>query len=192
MRLANVDYVHDDNGEYADADSEGELCVDGPTVMSGYWGSFGDAKNCWATTPGSTEAKAYRTGDYAKQRADGHWLYFGRRDNMVKIWGYRVELGEIESCLLARDGVEQAAVVKVTDDKELGDSLVAFLVSDDNDDDTAAAAAVIKYCRQNLPPYMCPKTVHFLGEIPLSHNGKIERRELATRAAKLATERSTQ
>jgi amino acid adenylation domain-containing protein len=177
-----------DEGEYARPGEEGELCVDGPTVMSGYWGGAGGQAECWALTPGEPESRAYRTGDYARLREDGNWLYFGRRDGMVKIWGYRVELGEVESCLLSYRGIEQAAVVKVTEEGELGDSLVAFVVANVAATDSSGSADVVKYCRSNLPPYMCPKTVHFIDEVPLSHNGKIQRRELATRAAELASE----
>jgi len=168
-----------DDGAVGDADAEGELCVDGPTVMSGYWGSLGQGNDCWAVTPGKTAATAYRTGDYARIQKDGNWLYFGRRDGMVKIWGYRVELGEVESCLLSIKDIEQAAVVKVSNEGELGDSLLAFLVSKS----APSVAEVINYCRQNLPPYMCPKAVRFIDEIPLSHNGKIERRSLAALAS---------
>jgi amino acid adenylation domain-containing protein len=173
------------NGEYGEADEEGELCVDGPTVMSGYWGLAGEGRDCWAITPGQSEANAYRTGDFAKMRDDGHWLYFGRRDGMVKIWGYRVELGEVESCLLAHTSIEQAAVIKISDE-DLGDSLVAFAVLKSGQPGASDVRDVANHCRKNLPPYMCPKSVHFIGEIPLSHNGKIDRRELASRASQLS------
>lgn len=174
-----------DDGDYAAPGEEGELCVDGPTVMSGYYGSVGKNVDCWAVTPGQTESRAYRTGDYVKLREDGNWLYFGRRDSMVKIWGYRVELGEVEACLLTYAGVEQAAVVKVSEDRELGDSLIAFVVSNPGKREKTASLDVVKYCRQNLPPYMCPKGVHFIDEIPLGQNGKIERRKLTALAAQL-------
>ena len=173
------------DGEIAADGEEGELCVDGPTVMSGYWGAGNQSADCWATTPGSEDAKAYRTGDYARMRDDGHWLYFGRRDNMVKIWGYRVELGEVESCLLTYEGIEQTAVVKVGQEGEIGDILVAFVVSSVSESSDMNPADIVKYCRQNLPSYMCPKAVHLIEEMPLSHNGKIERRELTARAARL-------
>jgi len=177
-----------DDGEYADADAEGELCVDGPTVMSGYWGPAGKSADCWAAAPGRSESTAYRTGDYARQRDDGNWLYFGRRDNMVKIWGYRVELGEIESCLLTYDGIEQAAVVKLSQDEGFGDSLVAFIVSAPDASRQPDTNDIIKFCRQNLPKYMCPHRVELIEEMPLSHNGKIQRRELTARAAQIGAE----
>jgi amino acid adenylation domain-containing protein len=176
-----------DEGEYADVGVEGELCVDGPTVMSGYWGAEDVNADCWVTTPGDSESKAYRTGDYASMREDGNWLYFGRRDNMVKIWGYRVELGEIESCLLTYAGIEQAAVVKVAQDGEFGDALVAFVVSNVNESENLNSFDVVKYCRKNLPSYMCLQAVHLIEKMPLSHNGKIERRELAAKAEQLGS-----
>ncbi|MCH9693218.1 MAG: amino acid adenylation domain-containing protein [Gammaproteobacteria bacterium] len=156
-----------------DTDSEGELCAIGPAVMSGYWGHGADG-NYWTTDENGD--RAYRTGDQASQRDDGNWLYFGRKDNMVKVWGYRVELGEIESCLLGIDGIEQAAVVKVSRDGAFGDSLVAFVAAAATIKEDARG--ILKICKSNLPPYMCPQQVHFLESVPLSHNGKIDRRKL--------------
>jgi amino acid adenylation domain-containing protein len=181
-----------DDGQYAEVGAEGELCVDGPAVMSGYLGQSAQLSDCWAQSPGDSESSAYRTGDYTRMREDGNWLYFGRRDNMVKIWGYRVELGEIESCLLTCAGIEQAAVVKVAQDGDFGDSLVAFVVSTPGNSAEVGSRGIIEYCRKNLPTYMCPQIVHNIEEMPLSHNGKIERRELAARAAQLGAGQSNQ
>lgn len=179
-----------DDGDYAEPGEEGELCVDGPTVMSGYWGSDGTQTALWAVTPGQAERRAYRTGDYVKLREDGNWLYFGRRDGMVKIWGYRVELGEVETCLLTCGGIERAAVVKLTENEGIGDSLIAFVVSNSGEPAELESAYVVKYCRQNLPPYMCPKTVHIVDDIPLNDNGKIDRRNLAALAVELGSEQT--
>lgn len=153
---------------------EGELCAIGPGVMSGYWGLETDT--CWAPTVAGNADPAYRTGDLAARRDDGNWVYKGRLDNMVKIWGYRVELGEIESCLLSVEGIQQAAVVKVNRDGEFSDTLVGFVVSGENHPDDARPLLV--HCKENLPPYMRPKTIQFLDRMPMSHNGKIERRKL--------------
>ena len=71
----------------------------------------------------------------------------------------------------------------MSSDEELGDSLVAFAVAKDGQ--SVDAGELVNYCRQNLPPYMCPKSVRFIDDIPLSHNGKIERRELTARANQL-------
>ena len=155
--------------------------------MTRYWGDAGERADCWATPPGESTAAAYRTGDYARMRDDGNWLYFGRRDGMVKIWGYRVELGEVESCLLTHAAIEQAAVVKVEAHGDAGDQLVAFVVSPETAPQDSEGAGIIRYCRENLPPYMVPGTVRFIDDIPLSHNGKIQRRELTERATRLVT-----
>ena len=100
---------------------------------------------------------------------------------MVKIWGYRVELGEIESCLLEMNGIEQAAVVKVSADAEFGDTLQAFAVATSGVD--IDPRTVLQHCKTGLPAYMVPQSVRFLDSLPLSQNGKIDRRELQALAA---------
>jgi acyl-CoA synthetase (AMP-forming)/AMP-acid ligase II len=153
---------------------EGELVVRGSIVAQGYWGDL------VKTAAGFTEPYTYRTGDIVCWSAspDGPILRFiGRRDHMVKSRGYRVELGEIESVLNSHPHVEEAAAVAVPDEL-LGSRIVAFFVA------RAASAeeSVAQLCRNRLPLYMVPQRIIALDVLPRTPNGKIDRRQLLTRA----------
>jgi len=176
----------------------GELCVAGPAVMSGYFGQTDNTANYWLDDPQGSEHRAYATGDQATLTGDGLWHYHGRLDKMVKIWGYRVELGEVESCLLDLPLIEQAAVVKRSSDSSGGDALVAFIIynADQNKPDDAlpnsdapnsittdAQKSIIDHCKSNLPPYMVPKEISVLTKMPLNSTGKIDRLKLEKFAA---------
>lgn len=168
-----------DDGNNRSQSKPGELCAIGPGVMSGYWGH--ETTTCWAPPSDDSGSPAYRTGDLVERREDGNWVYQGRIDNMVKIWGYRVELGEIESCLLGVESIEQAAVVKVSREGEFADGLVGFVVS--NDPEMVDSRELLMHCKNNLPSYMRPQAIVFLDRMPFSHNGKIERKQLVSLAA---------
>ncbi|TFF33942.1 phosphopantetheine-binding protein, partial [Pseudomonas sp. RIT623] len=115
-------------------------------------------------------ARLYRTGDLASQRADGVIEYRGRIDHQVKIRGLRIELGEIEARLLEQDGVREAAVIA------RGAQLVAYVVP------VAAGTGLVDSLKAalkvSLPDYMLPAHFVLLEALPLSANGKLERRAL--------------
>ncbi len=166
--------------------STGELCVAGPTVMNGYHARNDSAANYFLNDPHDIERQAYATGDQVSFSTDGILNYHGRLDKMVKIWGYRVELGEIESCLRELDNVAQAAVVKRQKLESAGEELVAFVSmqnSKANNDETASSVftkVAFAHCKQNLPSYMVPKHINILETLPLNGTGKIDRLQLET------------
>lgn len=174
---------------------EGELCVSGPSVMSGYLGQKTSDNSVWVETSQESEPHAYATGDQTSLSADGLWNYHGRIDKMVKVWGYRVELGEIESCLLSHNQVEQAAVVKRPPNGGVGDELMGFVVRNakaidkhsDNkgnvDKNDPFVAEMLTHCKAHLPQYMVPKTVKTVSDLPLNNSGKIDRLQLEKIAA---------
>ncbi|ASL28768.1 peptide synthetase [Azotobacter chroococcum] len=124
--------------------------------------------------PGS---RMYRTGDLARWREDGAVDYLGRIDHQVKIRGFRVELGEIEALLAARAGVAEAVVV--ARDTQIGKQLVGYLVADGEPADEAAWLAGLKAAlKAALPEHMVPAALVRLARMPLSPNGKLERRAL--------------
>ena len=175
-------FLADGNTVLSGDAAEGELCVAGPGVMSGYWGMRPGEETCWIADPENAAVRAYRTGDLARKDAEGNWMYLGRKDGMVKIWGYRVELGEIEACLLACPGVEQAAAVKA-DTGEAGGELVAFIVpAGGAQEPPPGIEAVLAHCRKTLPRYMIPHRVCPIERMPLTDSGKINRRELTAQA----------
>lgn len=117
----------------------------------------------------------YRTGDLARYRPDGNIEFLGRLDDQVKIRGFRIELGEIEAALQAHPLVSKTAVIDHTDDNGRK-RLVAYLVPQD---ETAPAVDDLRrFLEQTLPDYMIPATFITLAEMPLTPNGKVDRRAL--------------
>jgi L-proline---[L-prolyl-carrier protein] ligase len=151
-----------DDGSPAEPGEEGELVVDGPTVMLGYWGR-------------PPRAGPYRTGDRVVLGADGEYHYLGRRDAMVKIRGHRVELGEVEATLQAHPAISDAAVV--LSGAGLEAKIVAYLVPAGVD--RPDLLDVKRHCAAALPRHMIVDTVRYLADLPRTGNGKVDRRLLA-------------
>ncbi|MCX4992713.1 MULTISPECIES: non-ribosomal peptide synthetase [unclassified Streptomyces] len=144
----------------------GELYVGGSGVARGYTGDAGRTAQRFLPDPyGGPGARLYRTGDLARWRADGAVEFLGRIDDQVKVRGYRIELGEIRAALAAHPAVSDAAVI-VTEDQRL----VAYVVGE-MDGLREALAGV-------LPEYMVPSLFVELEKIPLTANGKLDRRAL--------------
>jgi amino acid adenylation domain-containing protein len=160
-----------------DVGAEGELVVTGPGVAQGYWG---DEQRTAARFP---VAGTYRTGDIVEilDGADDHSLRFlGRRDNLVKTRGYRVELGEVEAALYTHPQVRECVVVAVADET-VGNRLLAFCAPES----PASAGELDETCRAQLPAYMVPEQIVLMDALPTTPNGKYDRKRLADRAADL-------
>ena len=113
----------------------------------------------------------YRTGDLVSWGADGQLRYLGRADEQVKIRGYRVELGEVRAALADCDGVAQAAVI-AREDRPGDKRLVAYITG------TADPAEARSALAERLPAYMVPAAVVVLAALPLTANGKLDKRAL--------------
>jgi len=125
-----------------------------------------------STEPG---ARLYRTGDMVRYRADGVIEYVGRVDNQVKVRGYRVEVDEIAVVLGAHDGVDDAVVI-VKEDEPGDRRLVAYLVSEQTV--PPSIPELRSYLKEKVPEYMIPSAFMWIAKIPLTPNGKIDRRAL--------------
>jgi amino acid adenylation domain-containing protein len=123
--------------------------------------------------PGRRRQNIYRTGDLARWLPDGNIEYLGRMDNQVKIRGNRIELGEIETRLNEHRAVKESVVTIITD-KSTGISLCAHLVSDE----TLTAGELRNYLQKQLPDYMIPSYFVQIEKIPLTPNGKVDRKSL--------------
>jgi amino acid adenylation domain-containing protein len=159
-------------------DEVGELYVRGPSLMSGYWGQPAKTSEVLVRNPFRAEYDelVYRTGDLVTLEATGDYAYLGRRDSMVKIRGYRVELGEVEATLYRHPAIREAAVLPVSDEL-LGSRLRAVVTADGAGNLTREN--VLDHCRQWLPSYMVPDIIEFREELPRTSTGKVDRAGLA-------------
>lgn len=124
---------------------------------------------------GRRGARLYRTGDLGRRSADGVIEFLDRLDNQVKIRGFRIELGEIETWLKRAPGVKECAVVAVGEDGA-NRRLIAYLVAAESV--RPDVTALNHFLRDRLPDYMVPSAFVFLSNLPLSTNGKLDRRAL--------------
>jgi amino acid adenylation domain-containing protein len=151
----------------------GELFIGGDGVARGYWRRPELTVERFVEIPGLGPGCIYRTGDLARFLPDGNIDFLGRADYQIKLRGHRIEPGEIEALLEKCPGVRQAVVV-LREDREGDKRLVAYLVADATD----TAAALRTAAGAKLPDYMVPSAVVFLDELPLTGNGKIDRKAL--------------
>ncbi|WP_167461232.1 non-ribosomal peptide synthetase [Nocardia brasiliensis] len=164
--------VLDDRLRPVPAGVPGEIYVAGAQLARGYLGQAGLTAARFVANPFAPNgSRLYRSGDLAAWQADGNLVYLGRADDQVKVRGYRVELGEIESALLAIPAVRQAAVVVRTDPP--GDRrIVAYVIGDVRSAQVRTAAA------QALPDHMVPAAVVVIDALPLTAHGKLDRAAL--------------
>jgi amino acid adenylation domain-containing protein len=145
----------------------GELFIDGPTVMLGYWDG---GRRTPAPHP-------YPTGDLVVRSPRGGFMYHGRRDHMVKVRGHRIELGEVESALHAHESVQEAISFSVDQ------RLVAVVVPREP---ALSVMDVKRHCAERLPRYMIPSQICLVRSLPRTSSGKIDR--VRTRDAVLAND----
>jgi amino acid adenylation domain-containing protein len=170
-------YILDDMRELVPTGARGELYIGGIGVARGYLNRPDLTQERFVPDPFSNVpgARMYRTGDLARYDASGKIVYEGRNDGQVKLRGFRIELGEVESCLSQHPAVRQS--VAMVHDFGPGDRrLVAYVVSADGS--SVDTAALQNHVRSALPPYMVPQHVVPLAQMPLTPNGKIDRKAL--------------
>lgn len=161
----------------------GELYIGGSGLARGYLERPDLTAERFIPHPFSTEigARLYKTGDLARWRRDGNVEFLGRADDQVKLRGFRIELGEIEAVLAQHPAVQTTVVVmrQIADQKQL----VAYVVPESaaaipESAEASLATQLQQDLRQQLPDYMVPSAVVLLPSLPLTSNGKVDRRAL--------------
>ncbi|ARU63054.1 hypothetical protein CBW65_20300 [Tumebacillus avium] len=152
----------------------GDLYIGGIGLALGYWRDQEKTNASFLTHP-QTGERLYRTGDQGRYRTDGVIEFMGRVDNQVKIRGFRIELGEIEATL-TRHPLVQAAVVLVREDVPGDRRLVAYVVPVSNANPELEGLRDL--CKSKLPDYMVPSAFLVLETLPVTANGKLDRKAL--------------
>ncbi|WP_186067218.1 amino acid adenylation domain-containing protein [Burkholderia gladioli] len=172
-------YLLDAHGQPVPVGTPGEIHIGGAGVARGYLNQPALSAARFLRDPFSEtpHARMYRSGDLARYQPDGKLVFLGRNDDQVKIRGFRIELGEIEARLAEVEGVREVAVI-VREDAAGDRRLVAYYTAADGQAEAAGAEALREHAANRLPRHMVPAAYVALDALPLTANGKLDRRAL--------------
>jgi acyl-CoA synthetase (AMP-forming)/AMP-acid ligase II len=165
----------------------GELCLSGSQVTGGYFNDPGRTHSQFVRLDGSPDKIWYRTGDLVRQDNRQCLYFLGRKDNQVKVNGYRVELQEIDLALREASGTELAVAIPWPVSEGTAAGIVAVLCGADASLDDR----VIELCANRLPRYMVPSSIYHFDSLPLNVNGKVDRTQISERIRYLSAHRQT-
>jgi len=163
-------YIMDSNGGLLPCGTVGELCAAGIGLARGYWNRPEITSEKFIPDPFVPGDRIYRTGDRARWLPDGRIEYLGRLDDQSKVHGYRIEPGEISLCAEALPGIRQA--VALIDSVNGESSLLLFVVGN------ATKQELREHLQDKLPAYMLPHQIIEVDSIPMTPNGKVDRKAL--------------
>jgi len=178
--ISNMEsYVLDQSLALVPVGVSGELYLGGAGLARGYLRRPDLTAERFVPDPCSRKAGArwYRTGDLARYLPEGNIVYEGRSDRQIKLLGFRIELGEIESCLARHPAVRDCAVI-VREDRPGQKNLVAYVVTSSEQTSETSSNELRSFLTGKLPDYMLPGVFVHLDQLPLTENGKLDRKAL--------------
>ncbi|MCP3781444.1 non-ribosomal peptide synthetase [Paenibacillus sp. MZ03-122A] len=169
-------YILDEYLQPLPVGTVGELYIAGDGVAGGYWKREEMTKERFLSNPFITGGRMYKSGDLARRREHGIIEYLGRVDHQVKVRGYRIELGEIENMILRIQGISEAVVVIGRDESEA--SVIYAYVTIRESRYLLDEQEIRVELAKRLPAYMVPQRIIIMSKLPLTHNGKVDRKAL--------------
>ena len=166
--------VNHETNEFVPPGEIGEMILNGPNVMKGYWNREKDTRESLVEIDGRVWLK---TGDLVRMDDEGYFFFFDRKKDMIKYKGYSVFAREIEEVLHQHPQVKAAGVLGVPD-PVVGQLIKAIVVLQPEARGKLSEEEIVKYCAENLAHYKVPKIVEFRGELPKTDVGKVSHREL--------------
>ncbi|TFV07231.1 amino acid adenylation domain-containing protein, partial [Bacillus stratosphericus] len=166
-------YVINNDNQLQPIGLVGELCLSGQGLARGYLKSPDLTSEKFVENPFISGQRMYRTGDLVRRLSDGNIEYVGRIDHQVKIRGYRIEIGEVETALLDEEVIKEAIVTKY-EDVHGNKSLCAYIVGNRN----FSLSQLKEKLLEKLPSYMIPSYFVQLEQLPITPNGKVDRKAL--------------
>lgn len=167
-------YILDENLQAMPVGAAGELYCGGDGLSHGYWNKPDLTAKAFVPHPFVAGSRLYKTGDRVRLLDDGNIEFLGRLDSQIKIRGFRVELGEIETAFRQLPGVEDAAAA--IENAPDGKRLLAFVIT--RSGQTLNTADMHEALRKALPEHACPSRIHFVEKFPLGPNGKVDKKAL--------------
>ncbi|NSL90997.1 amino acid adenylation domain-containing protein [Chitinophaga sp. Mgbs1] len=166
-------YILDEHHHQVPIGIPGEICIAGDGLATGYLNNPELTAERFREIAADNQERIYKTGDLGRWLPEGNIAFLGRKDGQVKIRGYRIEPGEIENVLAGHEAVSSAAV-SIKTDKDGNKIIVAYV----SGREVPPAVELQSYLQQSLPAYMIPAYIVPLEQLPLTANGKIDRKAL--------------
>jgi long-chain acyl-CoA synthetase len=171
MKAAIVGY---DGVDFLPPGEVGEMILNGPNIMQGYWKREEGTRETLIDIDGE---KWLRTGDLVSMDEEGYFHFFDRKRDLIKVKGYSVFARHVEEVLFKHPKIKAAGVVGVPDPKA-GNLIKAYVVLESEARGKISEEEIINFCKENLAYYKVPKIIEFRGELPKTDVGKVSRREL--------------
>jgi long-chain acyl-CoA synthetase len=170
--------IEHDSTDFVPVNEVGELILNGPNIMKGYWKRPESQAETFVEIDGEPWL---RTGDLVRMDEEGYFYFFDRKRDLIKYKGYSVFARHVEEVLYQHPQIKAAGVVGIPDPK-VGNNIKAYVVLESEARGQISEEEVMEFCRKNMAHYKVPKIIEFRGELPKTDVGKVSRRELREEA----------